>query len=140
MAEGVSREAVIPGGKMAAFERRSGEDGLAKIGVGIEEANEPFDLNVIEFAGQVRNGIVPANQPVGDDVKAGFHLFGDDEAGYVVLHVEEIGGGTVSSVERGDGSPQELQFRGIADARIASRAGEVEAGGGAHDGPACSAR
>jgi hypothetical protein len=71
MAEGVSREAVITGGKMSAFERRSGEDGLAKIGVGIEEANEPFDLDVIEFAGQVRNGIVPANQPVGDDVKAG---------------------------------------------------------------------
>ena len=75
---------------MSAFERRSGEDGLAKIGVGIEEANEPFDLNVVEFAGQVRNGVVPANQPVGDDVKAGFHLFGDDEAGYVVLYVEEL--------------------------------------------------
>src|ERR1700720_4126798 len=109
MAEGVSREAVITGDKVTAFHRRSGEDGLAKISVGIEEANEAFDLNVVEFAGQVRNRIVPANQAVGDHVEAGPHLFGDDAAGYVVLYVEEIGGRAVASVECGNRSPQDLQ-------------------------------
>ena len=104
MAEGVSRETVITGGKMAAFQRRSGKDRLAKIRVGVEEADESFDLNVVELAGQVRNGIVPTNQAVGDNVEAGFHLFGDDGAGDVILHVEEVGGGAVTSVESGDGS------------------------------------
>ena len=104
MAEGVSRETVITGGKMAAFQRRSGKDRLAKIRVGVEEADEAFDLNVVELAGQVRNGVIPANQAVGDNVEAGFHLFGDDGAGDVILHVEEVGGGAVTSVESGDGS------------------------------------
>src|ERR1700733_5763018 len=135
MAESVSRETIITGGKMAAFERRSGKDRLAKIRVGVEEADEAFDLNVVELAGQVRNGVIPANQAVGDNVEAGFHLFGDDGAGHVVLHVEKIGGGAVASVERGNCSAQALQIRGIADARVASRAGKVEARSRAHSDP-----
>src|SRR6202046_2233110 len=132
MTERVSGETVIAGGKIAAFQRRSGEGGLPKIGVGIKEANKAFDLNVVEFAGEVRNGIVPTNQPVGDDVEAGFHLFGDDVPGYVVLHIEEIGGGAITSIERGNRSAQDLQLGRVTDARVAARAGKVETGSGAH--------
>src|ERR1700735_752065 len=132
MAEGVSREAVITCGEMTAFERRSGEDGLAKISVGVEEPNETFDLNVIELAGEVRNGIVPADQAVRDHVETSLHLFGDDITGDIVLYVEEVGGGAVASVESGDRSPQDLQPGGVADPRVAARAGKVEAGRGAH--------
>ena len=132
MAEGVSGEAVISGGEMSAFERGSGEDRLPKVSVRVKEPDEAFDLNVIDFAGQVRDGIVPADQAVGDHVETGLDLFADDVAGYVVLYVEEVGGGAVASVERGDGSAQGLQLGRIADARVASGAGKIETWSGVH--------
>src|ERR1700735_5058174 len=139
MAEGVSREAVITCGEMTAFERRSGEDGLAKISVGVEEPNETFDLNVIELAGEVRNGIVPADQAVRDHVETSLHLFGDDITGDIVLYVEEVGGGAGASVECGARSPEELQLGGVADPRVAARARKIEARNAAHRQPLAGA-
>src|SRR5271156_158267 len=132
MAEGVSSEAVISGGEMSAFERGSGEDRLPKVSVRIEESDKPFDLNVIELAGEVSEVIVPADKAFVDHVETCFHLFGNEVAGYVVLYVEEVGGGAAASIERGDGSAQGLQFGRITDARVASGAGEIETGGGNH--------
>src|SRR5580704_3108347 len=132
MSQSVSSEAVFARNKMAAFYGPPNEDRLPEISVGVEESNQALDLNVVQLAGEMRNGIVPANQPVGDDVEPGFDMLRDHLAGNFILHVEKIGGGSVAAVERGNRSPQGLQFRGIADARVAPCAGKVEARSRAH--------
>src|ERR1700722_19225582 len=132
MAQGVSSEAVFACDEMATFYWRSDEDRLTEIGVGIEESNEAFDFDVVELAGEMRDRVVPANQAVSDHVEPGSYLFGDHVAGDFVLNVEEIGVGAFSAVERGNRSAEELQFRGIADARVAARAGKVEARNSTH--------
>jgi len=132
VSQGISREAVFAGEQIASFYGRFDEDWLPKISIGIEESNEAFDLNIVQFAGEVGDGIVPANQAVGDYVESSFYLLGDYVAGDFVLNVEEIGVGSFSAIERGNGSAEGLRFGGIAYARVAARARKIEAGSRAH--------
>src|SRR5580704_3200859 len=135
MAQCVSGETVFTCDEMPAFYRRSDEDRLTEISVGVEESNEAFDFHVIQLAGEMRNRVVPANQAVGDHVEPGFHLLGDNMPGHFILHVEKIGSGSVAAVERSNCSPQRLQFRRIADARVAARTRKMEARSCTHFGP-----
>jgi len=132
MAQGVSGETVFTCDEMPAFYRRSDEDRLTEISIGIEESNEAFDFDVIQFASEMRNWVIPANQAVGDNVEPGFYLLGDYVAGDFVLNVEEIGVGSFSAIERGNRSLEILEFEGIAYARVASRARKMEAWSCAH--------
>src|ERR1700675_347910 len=137
MSEGVAGKAVFVGDEIATPGGFGGEGRLAKIGIGVKKAQKAANFYVFELSGDVGDGIVPANLAIGDDVEAGFHLVGDGAADHFVLGVEDVGGGALAAVEGRDGAAQELKLEGVADARIAAGAGEVQTGGsGAHGRPA----
>ncbi len=102
--------------------------GLAVVGVGIEVADEAADLEPLQRARDVGLVVVPADLAVGDDVEAGLDLLADGLDGDFVLHLGELLGRDVASVQLAERGAQAGGSRPVGNLRVVTYGDRLHAG------------